>query len=288
MNASAISVNVSRMRTQAVKGITFDVWETILFEKSGEGEQRNLARRRNVSQALKKLGVEASVEQVAFALDKTVALLLEAWKENKDLTHVDQLRAIIRFAWKDSAKIKSEWLRELSDAYASPIHEIPPYLNPDIRAVLESLRGEKQLGIICNTGITPGFALKEFLSRQKIAEYFDAMIFSDEVGIRKPEPKIFRLAARKLGVKPNETVHIGDNIKCDVWGAKLAGFKAIHLSGIEGRDKIAENNPKSLVTISRSLGILRGSQMPADQTITMLGKAIEAIRKIENSTKFGE
>jgi putative hydrolase of the HAD superfamily len=283
-----ISVNVSRTRTQAVKGITFDVWETMLFEKSGDGEQRNLARCRNVSQALHKLGVEVSVEQVASALDKTVALLLEAWKENRDLTHVDQLRALIRFAWKGSAKIKSEWLRELSDAYVSPIHEVPPYLNPDIRGVLESLSGEKQLGIVCNTGITPGFALMEFLSRQKVAEYFDAMIFSDEVGIRKPEPKIFRLAARKLGVKPNETVHIGDNIRCDVWGAKLAGFKAIHLAGIEGRDKIAEEDPKSLVKISRSLGILRGPRMPADQTITVLGKAIEAIRKIENSTKFGE
>ena len=288
MRTSVISVDVSRTRAQAVKGITFDVWETMLFEKSGDGEQRNLARCRNVSQALHKLGVEVSVEQVASALDKTVALLLEAWKENRDLTHVDQLRALIRFAWKGSAKIKSEWLRELSDAYVSPIHEVPPYLNPDISGVLESLSGEKQLGIICNTGITPGFALKEFLSRQKVAEYFDVMIFSDEVGVRKPEPRIFRLAARKLGVKPNETVHIGDNIMCDVWGAKLAGFKAIHLAGIEGRDKIAEDDPKSLVKISRSLGILRGPQMPADQTITVLGKAIEAIRKIENSTKFSE
>jgi len=288
MKARATGMNVSRMRTEAVKGVTFDVWETLLFEKSGEGEQRNLARCRNVSQALNKLGVEASVEQVTAALDKTVALLLEAWKENKDLTHVDQLRAIIRFVWKDKTKIKSEWLRKLSDAYVSPIHEIPPYLNPDARAVLESLSEQKKLGIICNTGITPGFALKEFLSKQKIAEFFDAMIFSDEVCIRKPEPEIFRLTARKLRVKPSETVHIGDNIRCDVWGAKLAGFKAVHLAGVEGRDKVAEKDSKSLVKMSRSLGVLRGPKMPADQTIDALGQAIEAIRKIENCARFGE
>ena len=275
-------MNVSRTKTKTVKGVTFDVWETMLFEKGGEGEQRNLTRCRNLSQALNRLGVEASFEQVTVAFDKTVAMLLRTWKENKDLTHVDQLRAIVKFASRNTAKLKKEWLRELSDAYVSPIYRIPPYLNPDVPAVLESLRGEKKIGIVCNTGITPGFALKEFLSKQGIAAFFDAMIFSDEVGIRKPEPEIFRLAARKLGVKPSEAVHIGDNVKCDVWGAKLAGFKAIHLSGMEGRDKVAENDPNSLVTISRSLGILRGPQMPADQTIPVLAMAIEAIRKIEN------
>ena len=154
--------------------------------------------------------------------------------------------------------MKEEWVNELSSAYVSPLFEVPPYLNPDVRRVLHWLKNRNKLiGLICNTGRTPGFGIRRFLEKESVAEYFDLMLFSDEVGIRKPNPRIFQIAAKKLKAKPYEVVHVGDNLKSDVWGAKKAGLKAIYYSTEVGRDKIAESDPTSLVAQSRKLGNLK-------------------------------
>lgn len=264
-----------------ISAVTFDLWETLLFEKDGAGAQRTAARCRNLAQTLTKLGMDTSVEQVGNALEKTIKLLLNVWNENKDLTHTDQLLSIIRNVSDDRAKINEKWLPELSKAYVSPLYEVPPYLNPDAPKVLQWLQKQKKkIGLVSNTGITPGFELREFLSKIGASQYFDVMIFSDEVGIRKPDPRIFYLAARKLETKPCETVHIGDNLKSDVWGAKSAGFKAIHLSADEGRDKTAQKDPRSLEELSRTLGKLQGKQTSPDKEIRALALAVKAIAEL--------
>jgi putative hydrolase of the HAD superfamily len=107
------------------------------------------------------------------------------------------------------------------------------------------------------------------------------MIFSEEVGIRKPDPKIFQLVARRLNVQPAEIVHVGDNLRMDVWGAKNAGLKAIHFSTQEGRDRIAESDPNSLVSLSRKLGNLEGTKIVPDNEIGSLAILMEAIEKLE-------
>jgi len=268
-----------------IKAVTFDLWETLLFDKDGANAQRTAARCRNLAQTLTGLGMNTSVEQVNYALDKTIKMLLKVWNENKELTHTDQLQSIIRNAAKGRVEINDKWLPDLSKAYVSPLNDVPPYLNPDAPQVLQWLQKErKKIGLVCNTGITPGFALREFLSKMGVSQYFDSMIFSDEVGIRKPDPRIFYLAARRLAAKPHETVHIGDNLKCDVWGAKSAGFRAIHLSTTEGRDKTAEKDPKSLVELSRRLGKLQGKRIGPDKEIGALALTIKAISELQSTS----
>jgi len=178
--------------------------------------------------------------------------------------------------------VKEEWIEDLSSAYVSPFLEVAPYLNPDAHRVLKWLKDQNKLvGLICNTGLTPGFGLRMFLKREDVAKYFDLMLFSDEVGIRKPESKIFQIVIERLKVEPSAIVHIGDNLKNDVWGAKNAGFKAIYLSTNVGRDRIAESDPKSLVSISRKLKRLRKDQIIPDKTITSLAMAIKAIEELD-------
>ena len=113
--------------------------------------------------------------------------------------------------------MKEEWFDELASAYTAPIFEIPPYLNPDARNLLKWLRAHgTSVGLICNTGLTPGVALRKFLAKECVAEFFNVMLFSDELGIRKPDAKIFRSAAQQLGSDPSEIVHVGDNLRLDV------------------------------------------------------------------------
>ncbi len=70
------------------------------------------------------------------------------------------------------------------------------------------------------------------MQRRKIASaglegQFDALFISGEVGCAKPDPEIFRHAARELGVDVTRTVHIGNSVVSDVEGALAAGAAAV-------------------------------------------------------------
>jgi putative hydrolase of the HAD superfamily len=266
----------------SVKAVTFDLWETLLFERNGDSNRRSQARYSLVTEALSKLGVHVSREQVQSAMKQVIDSLLEIWDRNDDVSHVEQLEALVRFVSNGSLSLKREWVEALSSAYVSAFFEIPPCLNPDAKCLLKDLaEGDKRIGLICNTGITPGFALRRFLKSEGVLERFDFLAFSDEIGFRKQDRRIFHLVARKLKTDPCNIVHVGDNLKIDVLGAKASGFKAIYFACDEGRDKIAEADPNSLVARSRDLGTLKKEQIKPDKTISSLSEVREAVKWLE-------
>jgi len=55
--------------------------------------------------------------------------------------------------------------------------------------------------------------------------HFDAIVVSDTAGWRKPRPEIFEAALAAVGVRPDEALHVGDNLKADVAGAAAAGLQ---------------------------------------------------------------
>lgn len=266
----------------SIKAVTFDLWETLLLEKDGWNLRRTNARCYNLAQEMEKLGLKISVGQLAFAFKEMASWLASIWQNNEEVTHLDQVRFIIETASKGSIRIKDEWMSQLSSAYVSALFEVPPYLNPDAPKVLAWLRDTAKLsGLICNTGLTPGFGLRSFLAGENLADYFDLMLFSDEVGFRKPDPRIFQMAAQRLQVKPHRIVHVGDNLNSDVWGAKNVGYRAIYFCTEAGRDGTAESDPTSLVSISRKPGTLAKKQTIPDKTVTSLAMTIEAIKELE-------
>lgn len=266
-----------------IKAVTFDIWETLILERDGNNRKRMLDRSRKLSEILSKFGIKTSTKTILASINEMSLWLKGIFVQNKDVTHKDQIRFIIEKATNGTIVVREEWMNELSEAYASSLFDVPPYLNPDAPEVFKWLKDRgKKIVLICNTGRTPGFALKRFLEKNDVASYFDVMLFSDEIGIRKPDVKIFHLAAERLNVKPHEIIHVGDNLVSDVWGAKNAGFKAIHFSTDFGRDRTAESNPDSLVTFSRKLGDLKEEEIQADNTVNSLKEITNTIIDFED------
>jgi FMN phosphatase YigB (HAD superfamily) len=224
---------------------------------------------------------------MASAFKKLNSWLVSVWDDGREITHLDQIQFLVRAASEGSVTIEEEWVDRLSSAYVSATFEVPPYINPDAHRVLRWLKDHNKLvGLICNVGLTPGFGLRKILAKGDVAKYFDLMIFSDEAGLRKPDPRIFRKAANELQLESYKIVHIGDNLRSDVWGAKNAGFKTVYLSTEVGRDRIAESDPKSLISISRKLGSSNRAQIVPEKTISSLGMAIEAIKELETGIEI--
>ena len=69
--------------------------------------------------------------------------------------------------------------------------------------------------------------LTKILREKKIAQYFDKIFVSEEIGHQKPKLDIFRHVEESLYFRSNEILHIGDNIYEDYLGAKEAGWQAM-------------------------------------------------------------
>ena len=96
-------------------------------------------------------------------------------------------------------------------------------LNRELVEVLPSLRERYYLGLLSNANDD----LRQMLTeRWQIAGRFDDMIISAEVGLLKPDRRIYELAVSRLGVQPAEAVFI-DDMPANVEGARIAGLQAI-------------------------------------------------------------
>jgi putative hydrolase of the HAD superfamily len=63
-----------------------------------------------------------------------------------------------------------------------------------------------------------------------IQGYFKAILISGELGIRKPDARIFNLACEQLGVASEDCLMIGDNLSADIQGARRTGMQAVWMS----------------------------------------------------------
>ncbi|MBR7154593.1 MAG: YjjG family noncanonical pyrimidine nucleotidase [Paludibacteraceae bacterium] len=97
---------------------------------------------------------------------------------------------------------------------------------PGTPEVVRALAKKYPLTIISN-----GFKEVQYykFAHAGLTDCFSHTIISEEVGINKPQPEIFRIALEKNGVAAEETVMIGDSYSSDIEGAKAAGIDQIWL-----------------------------------------------------------
>lgn len=118
---------------------------------------------------------------------------------------------------------------QLEDEDLKAIHGIfkRHYINsfhPCTERVLDELSGKYKVALLSNTmSDQPRVSLTE----KRLDRHFTLIICSRDLGVRKPNPRIFRHVLRELGVEPEEAVHVGDNIEADMDGAEGVGITPI-------------------------------------------------------------
>ena len=88
--------------------------------------------------------------------------------------------------------------------------------------IVELHRRGYLLGLIANT-ITET-EIPDWMEDDGVTQYFKTVILSSKVGIRKPNPEIYWLAAREIGIEPSKCAYLGDNPLRDVEGTRAAGY----------------------------------------------------------------
>lgn len=166
------------------------------------------------------------------AYEASASFLGRLWSRNKDVPAIEHVRAILAAIDPGlSARVPPTALAALLDAYTTPALLVPPAVDPGARPALERLRARGLvLALVSNTMRTPGATLRKMLDQAGLLGCFAHATFSDEVGVRKPDPEIFALTLRALQIEPAAAVHVGDDPVLDVRGARDAGLRVIQVT----------------------------------------------------------
>ena len=100
-------------------------------------------------------------------------------------------------------------------------------LSPFTHEVLSYLKNKYTLHIITN-GFEEVQHIK--LAAADLKQYFDIVVTSEEVGVKKPNSKIFEFALEQANAKAEQSIMIGDDLAVDVLGAEKAGMQGIYFN----------------------------------------------------------
>jgi putative hydrolase of the HAD superfamily len=214
-----------------IRLVTFDFWDTLVTDSPVNLRAQRALRIIAIQRALREAGEVVSEVEAEDIHERSGILLAERfWSQNRDPSREEQLRLVLDTARPGvAARLAPSAFEAALEAYTGPVLAHPPELSPNAARAVRELAGRGvSLGIVSNTGRTPGVVLRQVLERHGVLQYFGTVSYSDEVGVRKPEAEIFRLTLAGAGVAPSEALHIGDNPDADVVGAQGVGMRAAH------------------------------------------------------------
>jgi putative hydrolase of the HAD superfamily len=210
--------------------VTFDLWNTLISNQPIDNHRYRQKRVEGIHRILGQNGLNVKFEYLALAYDKGFEKCNETWRKNLDLSTEEQLQIMLDFL--EDEKLRSiplNLMPELVEAFVSPILDELPSLIDGAKKILQQIRKESyKIGLVCNTGRTPGKTIRILLERFGMIHYFDVTVFSNELRIRKPDPRIFLYTLNQLKSHPKSSLHVGDIVELDVLGAKNAGMLSVH------------------------------------------------------------
>ena len=199
-----------------IRGILFDIGDTLL---DATGLQR-----RALEKAVGELAsADWMLDAAGFARAYREADDEPQFADTPDLNHLYSdprvvARAFELLSWRQDPEAAALFLR----VYRRGLRAM---IRPDetVTRSLVELRGDAlRLGVVSN-GTTR--EQKEQLSLLGVAEYFYPIVISEEVGVRKPDPEIFRIAGERLGLWAGEVLVFGDRPDWEIAGARRAGMR---------------------------------------------------------------
>ena len=212
----------------AIEAVTFDYWNTLVYEDRGHLRSRRLEAWAGI---LEDAGFATERQHIDAVYDASWERYVAAWTANEQYQAVQAAEdaiADLGLALPDDVRAA------LSESFGRAGDEAELHLTDGVEGCLRALKDAGvRLGIICDVGFTASSILREHLIRHGVLPLFDHWSFSDDVGAYKPSPVIFEDALDGLGgVAPERAAHVGDLRRTDVAGAQAMGMTAVRYTGV--------------------------------------------------------
>ncbi|MHA2037841.1 MAG: HAD family hydrolase [Promethearchaeota archaeon] len=236
-----------------IQAIFFDLWNTLFSNKS-----YSVRRITQFYNFLQERQIFLSFEQFEEAFHSNFHFT-EVTFEEIEFRHIYTEERILSVLESIDIKQTSLEVEKLRDILESEMLQDPPKLKIGVEKTLESLSPDYHIGLISNTGVTPGKIISKVLEEYNILHYFDITVYSDETGLFKPHPKMFEMPLAKFNYKPQNTIHIGDGLETDIKGANDMKINSVWIND--------RNSPNS-------------SDILPDYEISQISEVIQIIRDL--------
>lgn len=184
------------------------------------------------------------------------------WEEKEQeryLGNIDFVESIRYVCEKCGKQIDDSTLAMITDKRIVTKSSCFEYVDPDVFQLLSNLRTMGlQLAIVSNCSSEEVKVIKQ----SKIYQYFDQVVLSYEVGLQKPDIRIYKKAANMLGVALEECIFVGDGGSNELEGARMAGIKAIQAKWYTDQHPYKRESIAGFLTADKPLDILQ--YIPSD------------------------
>jgi putative hydrolase of the HAD superfamily len=213
-----------------IRLLTLDFWQTLFAEAPAALAGNHALRLARVREALAGAGHAFSAEAVAAGDARALVRFEAVWRQDRSMSPAAQIAMFLEALDPALPAVLDPSARAaVTRAYEEAILAEPPVLAPGAAEAVAAVAGEGiVLGLISNTGRTPGRVLRLLLERADLLPAFAVLSFSDETGTRKPDREIFQRTLAAAGIEAEAAAHVGDDATTDVAGARGAGMRAIH------------------------------------------------------------
>ena len=211
-----------------IRGVFFDLYGTLLCYGNMEaaGESWYHAIRRELIDSGR-----AFDEETLIQLCEEFLLQPEPPVQDDGLTVYE--RRMRELVGELGLALALEELRRISEASIAAWHAHTP-LDPEAKSVLGELQGRYKLALISNFDHPPH--VHRLIDELALRPFFDAVVVSGDVGIKKPDPAIFTPALEQTGLVADEALFVGDSPEDDVAGARAAGLRPVLIQRSLGAD----------------------------------------------------
>ncbi|GGB32198.1 hypothetical protein GCM10011492_23600 [Flexivirga endophytica] len=231
-------------------GVSLDIWGTLLGSDPAFKPVRNAMLRDAVAPDLPADTFDAAMRQADRDVDDRCV------RDGIDVGFVGRIAATLvalgRPIDEVAARAPELYVAQEALALAHP----PRPLHVELPAAVSAL--PLPVVLTSNTGMLPGELMRKLLALAG----FGAVpgVFSNELGVAKPHPRMFRAACDVLGIPAGDVLHVGDNPDADVAGAEAAGMTAalVQPDGISTLRVLESLQPPHEVLPRSAPPILRG------------------------------
>lgn len=212
-----------------VDAVIFDLFDTLVdltledlpsFEVGGRTRRGTGLRLHRAVAGHSDVGLEDFLAALA-GVDRE--LREPAYAAGRELRCIERFQALVDRLGIDDGELAGELTRIHMGALRAQARILPHH-----PGVLAGLRRYVRLGLCSNFNHSP--TARRVLDDAGLAGHLDAVVISEDVGLRKPRPEVFRAALTQLGVDASEALHVGDRLDADVDGAAAAGIRTAWIS----------------------------------------------------------
>jgi putative hydrolase of the HAD superfamily len=230
-----------------IKCMLFDIYGTLFISGSGD-----------ISLADKKSPQSGQINQLLteYRIDKTVKVLLDEFYQAIKARHAQLRDRGVDFP---EVRIDQIWATILSGVDTKMVKQFalefelivnPVYPMPNLQKMLSIFQRQGILmGLISNAQFYTPYLFRWFLNKNLEELGIDAglVFYSYRSEVAKPSPKLFRLAAEKLGARgilPTEVLYVGNDMLNDIYPAKTIGFQTALFAGDRRSLRLRAEDPR--------------------------------------------